>query len=111
VNDDEFWREMVRRYATTLYHPCSTCKMGLVVASDLTVLGVKNLRVADASVFPHEVSGNTNAPSMLIGEKCADFVAAKYGLKLGRPIPPMTTLQKLTTLGLAAAFTSAASKL
>ena len=70
----------VRHQANTLYHPVGTCKMGsasdasAVVDPRLRVLGgVKRLRVADASVMPLIVSGNTNVPAIMIGEKCADL--------------------------------------
>ncbi|MES2096575.1 MAG: GMC family oxidoreductase N-terminal domain-containing protein [Pseudomonadota bacterium] len=63
----------------TVYHPCGTCKMGpasdpaAVVDAKLRVHGVPRLRVADASIMPNLVSGNTNAPAIMIGERCADF--------------------------------------
>jgi choline dehydrogenase-like flavoprotein len=90
----QLWKEMCRRYATTLYHPTSTCKMRAVVNSDLTVKGVRGLRVADASVMPHVTSGNTNCPSILIGEICADIIAHQHKLSLGgpQPEPPLTAL-------------------
>ncbi|MFC9907697.1 GMC oxidoreductase, partial [Rhodococcus sp. NPDC127593] len=61
----------------TLYHPTSTCAIGAVVDPQLKVLGFDNLRVADASVMPSITRGNTNAPSILIGERVADFVKQK----------------------------------
>jgi len=70
--------DFIRRKAETVYHPIGTCKMGndpmAVVDSDLRVHGVENLRVVDASVMPDLVSGNTNAPTMMIAEKCADTI-------------------------------------
>ena len=68
----------IRKTAETLYHPVGTCKMGkdslAVVDSQLRVHGVKNLRVIDASVMPTIVSGNTNAATIMIGEKGADLI-------------------------------------
>jgi choline dehydrogenase len=55
--------------------------MGIVCDSSLRVKGVQGLRVADASVFPHITSGNTNAPSIMVGEMAADFIKKEYDLK------------------------------
>ena len=75
--DDEII-EWVKRAAETTYHPVGTCKMGqdpmAVVDAQLRVHGIKGLRVADASIMPTLTSGNTNAPSIMIGEKAADLV-------------------------------------
>lgn len=71
-------REFVRAHATTVYHPVGTCKMGgdrsAVVDEKLRVHGVDGLRVADASVMPRIVGGNTNAPTIAIAEKAADLI-------------------------------------
>ena len=73
-------RAHIRRFAKTVYHPVGTCKMGpdsdalAVVNPSLQVRGVEGLRVADASIMPRIVGGNTNAPSIMIGEKCADLI-------------------------------------
>jgi choline dehydrogenase len=72
--------DFVSRNAETTYHPIGTCKMGndpmAVVDDQLRVRGLEALRVADASVMPTLTSGNTNAPSIMIGEKCARLVLA-----------------------------------
>jgi choline dehydrogenase len=70
----------VRAKVELLYHPCATCKMGeddgAVVDSELRVRGVTGLRVADASVMPVVPRGNTNAPTIMIAERCATFMKA-----------------------------------
>lgn len=80
VTDDAALIEIIRNRADTVYHPVGTARMGsddeAVVDPQLRVRGVEGLYVADASVMPQVVSGNTNAPSIMIGERCADFVAA-----------------------------------
>ena len=78
VQTDAQLRDYIRDYAATVFHPAGTCKMGVdamaVVAPDLRVHGVAGLRVADASIMPTLVSGNTNAPCIMIGEKAADLI-------------------------------------
>jgi choline dehydrogenase len=70
--------EWVKATAETTYHPVGTCKMGVdpmaVVDPKLRVHGIQGLRVADASIMPTLTSGNTNAPSIMIGERAADLV-------------------------------------
>lgn len=67
-----------RKFSQTIYHPTSTCKMGhddmAVVDDRLRVHGIQSLRVADASIMPEITSGNTNAPSIMIGEKASDMI-------------------------------------
>ena len=80
---DAYWECFIRYNALTVYHPTSTCKMGsvddpsIVVDPELKVKGVKGLRVVDASVMPNIVSGNTNAPAIMIAEKAADLIRNK----------------------------------
>jgi choline dehydrogenase len=77
--------DWVSRNAETTYHPIGTCKMGsdpfAVVDDKLRVHGIANLRVADASIMPTLTSGNTNAPSIMIGEKCARMVLEEAALE------------------------------
>ena len=80
LHDDDALDEMIRNRADTVYHPVGTCRMGAdddaVVDPQLKVRGLDGLWIADASVMPKIVSGNTNAPSIMIGERCADFIKA-----------------------------------
>lgn len=86
-DSDDYWECYVRHMSTTIYHPVGTAKMGpdsdntSVVSSTLKVKGVKGLRVVDASIMPNIVSGNTNAPTIMIGEKASDFIKEEYGFK------------------------------
>lgn len=72
--------QFIRQYADTIYHPVGTCRMGLgamdVVDADLRVHGLAGLRVVDASIMPRIVSGNTNAPTVMIAEKAVDLLCA-----------------------------------
>lgn len=78
VETDEQIREYIREKAETLYHPVGTCKMGgdplAVVDDQLRVHTLEGLRVVDASIMPTIVSGNTNAPTMMIAEKAANLI-------------------------------------
>ncbi|MEM9046443.1 MAG: GMC family oxidoreductase N-terminal domain-containing protein [Pseudomonadota bacterium] len=76
--EDAALMEHVRKRATTIFHPTSTCRMGAdaraVVDPRLRVRGVAGLRIADCSIMPTIPSGNTNAPAIMVGEKCADMM-------------------------------------
>ncbi len=78
IRDDDSLAEFVRKTASTTWHPTTTCRMGVdsmaVVDPALRVNGVNGLRVVDASVMPTIVSGNTNAPVIMIAEKAADLI-------------------------------------
>jgi choline dehydrogenase-like flavoprotein len=84
VQDEEGIKEYIRNYAVTVHHPVSTCRMGTgtdsVVDPELRVHGLEGLRVADASVFPSIIGGNTNAAVVMVAEKAADMI-------LGKPAP------------------------
>lgn len=79
---DQQLEEAVRKHSQTIYHPAGTCKMGndssAVVDDQLRVRGLASLRVVDASVMPEIVSGNTNAPTIMIAEKAADMIKASH---------------------------------
>jgi choline dehydrogenase len=79
---DAMLEEFALHFSLTVYHPTSTCRIGSVVDPRLRVFGVGKLRVADASVMPAVIGGNTNAPSIMIGEKAAEMIAIDHGVKL-----------------------------
>jgi choline dehydrogenase len=82
VQSDEEWEDYLRSDSVTIFHPCGTCKMGVdeqaVVDPRLRVHGFESLSIVDASVMPHLVSGNINAPVIMIGERGADFLLEQY---------------------------------
>jgi choline dehydrogenase len=79
---DALLEDLALHFSITVYHLTCTCRIGSVVDPRLRVSGVSKLRVADASVMPNVVSGNTNAATIMIGEKAAEMIAADHGVKL-----------------------------
>jgi choline dehydrogenase-like flavoprotein len=82
VKTDDQIRDVLRNNVDTVYHPVGTCKMGAndplaVVDPKLKVHGIESLRVVDASIMPTLIGGNTNAPTIMIGEKAADMIRAE----------------------------------
>ncbi|HYN58237.1 MAG TPA: choline dehydrogenase [Rubrivivax sp.] len=80
AQDDAQIEQLIRSHADSVYHPVGSCRMGAgamdVVDHELRVHGLQGLRVVDASIMPQVVSGNTNAPTIMIGEKAADLIKA-----------------------------------
>lgn len=89
AQSDEQILEFIQAEAESVYHPVGTCKMGsddmAVVDDRLRVHGVENLRVADASIMPLVTSGNTNAPAIMIADKCADMLLQDAGIRVTIP--------------------------
>ena len=84
INNDADIEQAMRETADTVYHPVGTCKMGndemSVVDSKLKVLKMSGLRVVDASIMPTIVGGNTNAPTIMIGEKASDMILEDWNI-------------------------------
>jgi choline dehydrogenase len=84
IESDDDLLDYARRMGGTVFHPTSTCKMGVdamaVIDPELHVHGLSGLRVVDASVMPTVASGNTNAPTIMIAEKAADMVRGKIAV-------------------------------
>jgi choline dehydrogenase-like flavoprotein len=82
VRTDDDIRAVLRARVDTVYHPVGTARMGTgdpmaVVDPKLKVHGIEGLRIVDASVMPTLIGGNTNAPTIMIGEKAADMIKAE----------------------------------
>jgi choline dehydrogenase len=86
VQSDAALDDEIREHAESAYHPCGTCRMGrrddaqAVVDPENRVIGVDGLRLADSSIFPQVTNGNTNAPSIMVGEKAADHILGRAPL-------------------------------
>ncbi|KAL7296389.1 hypothetical protein TKK_0010402 [Trichogramma kaykai] len=84
ADDNKFNECLIKKYHMPIWHPSGTCKMGpktdanAVVDSNLKIHGIKSLRVIDASIMPLITRGNTNAPTIMIGEKGADMIKSDY---------------------------------
>jgi choline dehydrogenase len=90
VESDDEIDAWVRENVETAYHPTCTCKIGAdddpmaVVDTKCKVMGIESLRIVDSSIFPTVPNGNTNAPTIMVGEKAADIIRGKD------PLPPST---------------------
>jgi choline dehydrogenase-like flavoprotein len=82
IPSDALLEDLACHFSMTVYHLSCTCRIGSVVDPRLRVFGVGKLRVADASIMPNVVSGNTNAASIMVGEKAAEMVASDHNDQL-----------------------------
>ena len=95
---DDYYKCVVQNNVMTTYHPVGTCKMGskndpmAVVDPNLKVIGINNLRVIDASVMPRVVGGNTNAATVMIGEKGSSIILEEHGVKTKKKTNSKTEL-------------------
>ena len=93
AQSDDALDAVIREHAESAYHPCGTCKMGdpsdpmAVVDPQTRVIGVNGLRVADSSIFPRITNGNTNGPSIMVGEKAADHILERNPLAASNDEP------------------------
>ena len=91
VESDEALDAYIRETGYTVHHPVGTCRMGsdkdAVVDAELRFNGIAGLRIADGSIMPSIIGGNTNAPCVMIGERAADFILGKAPLPAAE-LPP-----------------------
>lgn len=110
VRTDDEIRVILRNRSDTVYHPVGTARMGAdeaaVVDPQLRVIGVEGLRVADASIMPTLIGGNTNAPSIMIGEKAADMIRKRAGVWRSESVPDHADLRKGVLLRIDVRWTS-----
>ena len=83
IQSNDELNQFIADNAWTVFHPCGTCRMGTdpsnsVVNERLQVHAIGGLRIADASVFPDIPTGNTNAPSIMVGEKATDLILTDH---------------------------------
>jgi len=97
VQSDAEIEAFIRSSGYTVHHPCGTCRMGSdpqsVVDPELRLRGIEGLRVADASVFPSIVGGNTNAPTVMVAERAADFILGRAPLPAAE-LPPQSVARR-----------------
>jgi choline dehydrogenase-like flavoprotein len=97
VQSDAEIDDYIRSTGYTVHHPCGTCRMGsdekAVVDPTLKLRGIEGLRIADASVFPSIIGGNTNAPVIMVAERAADFILGKPALPAAE-LPPESVARK-----------------